>query len=500
VPDLERDLRAARPDWPEPSAAATARARAALGVPASPRRSPRAWLAGGRGARLLIPAALLLTAGAAVAATIIGGGSSTAVASRPAALDFGPPEIVGRPVSSIGGGPSVAVDGRGVTTVAWARAGRVVVSSRSRGGGWSRPERLSDPIRRAAFPRVGADRAGNLTVTWRERTAAERIVRDFLLPSGAPGGRLERLTGQRWAVVARSRRAGDAWGDPVWLSPDTASPRDMDEPALAVSPRGVVLVAWDAGGVAWSRIRPSGGDWGPTVRVGSDAGEAVDLRLAAAPSGAAILTWANRLDTGRDRRYAIRAAIADPSGDWDDPALVDATAVNPPNAAGAVNDRGQAVVSWISESHTATATSAAVRSAEGRWSPPTLVWTEPGAFGLRGSPAMDADGRAIVLSGPRGVAMTRIAGGAWVPLALSRLPGRAWGLTATTDAAGGALLVRGASDGREYVIERPGGPVTVVPAGGTPSVAAGPDGTTALAWVSAGTASSVLVAVAEGSR
>lgn len=504
MPDLERDLRAARPDWPEPGSAATVRARAALGLEAAP-RSTRGWLGRatrGRGTRLLVPAALLLTAGAAVAATIIsGGGGQGPVPGRPASLTFGPPQVVGQPVGSFDAGPAVAVDGAGTVTVAWARAGRVVVSARPRGGTWSPPERVSDPARRAALPRVGVDRAGNLTVSWRERTAAERVVREFTLPSGAPAGTLERLTGQRWAVVARTRMSGAAWLDPVRLSDDTASPRDIEEPGLVVAPGGLTVVTWDAGDATWSRVRSAGGDWGPVVRVGSDAGEAVDPRLAAAPSGTAILIWSNRLTDGGDRRYAIRAAIADDAGRWAEPALIDARAVNPPNAAGALNDRGEAVVSWISEGAVATSTSAAVRSADGAWSDPAVVSTDPGLFGLRGNPGMDAGGRAIVVSGPRGVAVGRTPGGDWGPLALSPVTGRSFGLVTFTDAVGDVVVVRGADDPARLLVERPGGdPGSVPMSGRAPAAAAGADGTAVLAWASGGRPARVVVAVAEGPR
>ena len=505
MPELEALLRDARPDWPEPSAAAEARARAALGLGPAP-RSPHGWLARttrGRGARLLVPAALVLTAGAAVAATVIGGGGSGTPPGRAASLDFGPPEAVGGPVSAFDGLPAVAVDGRGVVTVAWGRAGRVVVSSRPPGGAWSPAERVSDPARRAAYPQVGADRVGNVTVTWRERIAGERFTQRFTLPSGAPAGYLTELTGQRWAVVARTRDAGGSWADAQRLSDETASVRDMEVPGLAVAPSGRTVVTWDAAGAMWSRIRPPGGGWSPAARVGADRGEAVDPQLAASPSGGAILTWSNRIAVGADRRYAIRAAILGPDGTWGTAAVIDERTANPPHAAGALGPRGDAVVAWMSESADRSETSAAVRPAGADWGPAAIVDSSGRLFGLRGAPAVEGDGTAIVLSGPRGAASIRAPGGDWRPLPLSPLAGRSFGLAAFGDAAGEAVVVRGATTPPGLVVERAdgtGGPVRVGSGAAVPAVVAGQDGTTALAWVAGGRISQVVAAVAEPSR
>ncbi|MGE0027466.1 MAG: hypothetical protein AB7O78_06905 [Thermoleophilia bacterium] len=507
MPELEALLRDARPDWPEPSAAAGARARAALGFAPSP-RSPRGWLtrtARARGTRLLIPAALLLTAGAAVAATLISTGSSGAPAGRPAALDFGPPDAVGGPVSLIDGLPAVAVDGRGVVTVAWGRAGRIVVSSRVPGGGWSAPERVSDPARRAAYPRVGTDRDGDVTVVWRERIAATRVTQRFTLPSGAPAGYLTELTGQRWAVVARTRPADGSWSPARRLSDETASVRDMEAPGLVVMPDGRTVVTWDVAGSMWSRGRAPGGDWSPAERVGGDRGEAVDPQLAGAPSGGAVLTWSNRIETGTGRRYAIRAAVQDADGTWGDAEVIDDAAVNPPHAAPALGRGGDAAVAWISESMDRTETSASVRPAGGDWSAAALVDATPRLFGLRGAPAIGGDGRAVVLSGPRGAAAVRGDDGVWRPLPLSPVAGRAFGLAAFADGAGGVVVVRGAAEPSRLVVERAGGagdPVRRATSASStaPVAAAGPDGTTALAWARSGPSTAAVVAVAEPPR
>lgn len=504
--DIERDLRAARPDWPGPTSGAEARARAALGLPASP-RSARSWVARAsrRRGTLIVVAALLVTGGAAVAATIIGGGSTGAPAPRAASLDFSPTQTIDTPVSYGEGLPAVAVDGRGVVILAWGRAGRIVVSSRAPGGEWSEPERLSDPATRGAYPRIGADRQGAVTVVWRQRTAGDRVVEEFRLPSGAPAGSLEEIAGRRWAVVARTRPMGGAWAPPERVSPDTATVRDIEEPGLVVSPDGAALATWDTGGTMWASRRPPDGAWEAPVVVGGGTGEAVDPRLAASPAGGAILVWSNRVGLGLEGRYEIRAAVIDAEEAWREAEVVDDSGRNPPHASGAVNSRGDAAVAWISEGPKDTDTFASTRPARGDWSTRHRLGGSAGLYGLRPGVVMDPSGRAVVVAAPRGAGSTLGADGRPSPLRLSPLSrGRAFGATATPDATGAALVVRGSFRPAQTVVERVvlgaarPGPATEVSGLGTELVvAAGPDGTAAVAWISGLPRRGVSVSVAE---
>ncbi|HTI35621.1 MAG TPA: hypothetical protein VL422_18240 [Miltoncostaea sp.] len=500
MPDIETLLRDVRPEWPEPSAAAEARARAALGLGPAP-RSPRGWrgrTARTRGTRLLIPAALLVTAGAAVAATLISSGSSGTATGRPASLDFGPPEVVGAPVGSFDGGPAVAVDGHGVVTVAWARGGRVVVSTRATDGAWSAPERLSDPAERAAFPAVGADSDGAVTVTWRARIAGRSVSQTFALPSGAPAGELRDIRGERWAVVARTRPSGDGWSPAERLSGETAAVRDLERPHLVVAPEGRATVAWDEGDAVMARSRPRHGAWGPPARLGGAGGEAVDVQLAGATSGDAIATWANRLGNGFGRRYAIGVALMGADGAWTPAAVLDDRPTDPPNPAPGIGPRGDAAIAYIGETDVTT-TTAFVRPAGGAWSPPSRIQRAPGLFGIRGRPAVDASGRTVVVSGPRGRATQHTSAGGWTPLRLRPTAGRTIGLGALTDASGRILALR--MHGTRLLLEAPGryGAVQLgTTAAGVPLVATGVDGTTAVVWPTYGRGSNVVAAVAPG--
>lgn len=499
MPDLERALREARPDWPRPSSGAEARARAALGL-GPPARSPRAWLRprGRSGARLLATAAVLATAGAAVAAALIGSGSSSgAPAGRPASLGFDAPRTVGRPASLLDGAPAVAVGGDGTVTVVWGRAGRIVASSRPRGGRWSPPERISDPARRAGHPRVGADGAGRVTVVWRERIAGRRVTERFRLPSGAPAGELTEVVDRRWAVVARSGRPGGGWGPLERLSAPTARVRDVEQPGLAVARDGRALVLWDDGGDVLARARDARGRWAGEVRVGGGGGEAVDPGLAMSPGGAAVAVWSNRVGGGAARRYEVRAAVRDRTGRWSAPAVVNEPWINPPHAAGAVDDAGDAVVAWG-----ARGTLAAMRPAGGDWTAPAeLAQASPVAIASAPLVGVERGGGAMVVGG-NGVGAHRSRDGArWDRVALAPATGRRVGAAMVADASGGLVLARALSGPGRMLVERLGAATaTALPAAGRPVMAAGPEGTLVVAWAGSGPAYPVVAAVAEGGR
>jgi hypothetical protein len=504
VPELEQRLREVRPVWPEPSAAAEARARAALGF-ASGGRSPGAWrVRVRRGPRLLAAAALLVAAGATATAALVGvTGSGPARAER-ASLDFGPVQRVGGPVSYFGGAPDIAVDGRGTATVVWSRAGRVVASTRPKDGQWSAPERISDPRVRATLPQVAADRAGNVIVVWKERTAGERVTERFRLPSGRPAGELVEVVGQRWGVVSRVRPVGGAWQPAERLTPDVAAVRDIEQPQLGMGLDGTTVLAWDAGGAMYARVRPAGGAWQDPVRLGAGATEVADPRLVVAPSGRAIAVWSARDAAGGLRTYRVTTSTLEPGGKWSTPRELGEPTRNAPHALGAVNDRGDAVVGWSPGRFGGrNAVFAVVRGAGSDWSEAERLSRTP-TFGVPALVGIDRTGRAVLMpfSGAP-TAVTRRPGGTWTPVALRR--GRFVGSGAMiADASGGTLMAIGNFDTARQtrVTALDGGVAELTGVGSFLTLAAGADGTAAVAWVAAAgqRRSSVVAAVAEPRR
>ena len=171
MPDIEMLLRDARPHWPAPPDALEAQILGAL-APAPTVFSPVGWLRRApRSRRLrLIAVGLVLT------------GSGAALTSPPA----------------------IATDQTGTVSLAWAGAGRVVVSSRARSGAWSLEQPLSDRGVRANQPRLAAGARGTVAV-WRERILGREVTRRFTLPDGRAAGTLTTHLDVRWRVTARRR-------------------------------------------------------------------------------------------------------------------------------------------------------------------------------------------------------------------------------------------------------------------------------------------------------
>lgn len=146
------------------------------------------------------------------------------------------------PVTELAANPqsaSVAVDGRGTTTVVWVTStfpAQVVARQRSADGTWADPVVLGP----GGSPKVVADRHGVVTVVW--------------MGDG---------------VLASRQGATGEWSAPVTLAADQSKP--VGDLLVAANRSGAVVVAWTWGGVRHSRIqsvfRPERGSWGPVVDV-----------------------------------------------------------------------------------------------------------------------------------------------------------------------------------------------------------------------------------------
>jgi hypothetical protein len=183
------------------------------------------------------PVAVLLGA-LLVAGTTVGGGSAgAAVTPEP---HWGPVVTLARAGQL--SRPDVVVDEAGTETVAWSRAGSVLVTRRGAGGSWSPRTDLGS----GSDPQLGIDRDGTVTVVWSRRLAG---------------------AGPQ-VMVARHPVAG-RWSSPLALSPavpDTNG-HGAHEPVLAVSRNGAAVVSWlwneeDSGAAqVQARYAPAGGDW-----------------------------------------------------------------------------------------------------------------------------------------------------------------------------------------------------------------------------------------------
>lgn len=509
--DLERRLAEAAPRWPEPSAEAERRAHAALGWDTAAARTegPRWWRRRRGTGRLMLAGAVLVVGGAVAAAAIITTSSGGPPNGTPASLAFAAPEVAGAPVSWTEGTPQVAVDGRGNVTVAWGRAGRVVVRSRDADGTWSAERVVSPRGERAAYPDVAADDAGNVVVVWRQRTAGRELVERFTFPGGAPAGVLRDTVDRRWTVMAATRDVDGAWSRTEPLSPPARAVRDMEQPAVGMTAAGDAVALWDVGGAVWARQRPAGGrQWDAPISLGQGPGEAVAPILAVDAAGSAAATWSRRINASDSapRRYEVVTAVRSPDGNWGQPHVLADDSINQPYAGVAVGPRG-VVATWQSRAGGAgTGAWAAHRDLGGGWSDAERIASISDSAFDPSEIAVAGDGTAVAfISGGRPLALRQDTTGRWMPLAVSRRSPFA-PVRMATDRAGRVVVVRATLDKHpRIVVERPGGPIAAeVGRDAAPSdVAVGADGTTAVAWVGHGNAAAarptrVTVAVAKG--
>jgi hypothetical protein len=481
VPELERLIADARPEWADPLDGAEDRILAGLGL-TEPPRGPGAWLRRAprsRRLRLLAVAALLAGSGAAIAVALTGGGPP--VGAPHASLDFGPPEAVA-PASPFLGGASIAIDAAGTVTAAWSHAGRVFTASRARGGGWSAPERLSDPAVRALRPQVAAGPAGRAVIVWRERSSGRVVRRAFTLPGGAPAGILETRVDERWRVVARVREGG-TWSAAEAVSPPTGAVREVYAPQAVMSRSGDALTAFTRAGRVWVAVRPRGRSWEAPRAISPRRGVPADLRLVAdSASGTAMATWSlRRDDPDTGRRWQVWAAIRAAGEAWDARPL-GAPDVGKPFSAGSIDGAGRAVVAWYGNGAWA-----ATRAASGDWSSTERLPIPVRAFPVGAAAVvLDGAGRALVAVPDRdgSSVLARQGDDNWRPILRTRAT---FGIRMAADPSGDLVVAAPDFRSRDMVVR------LLRPGGGTRSatrlgfaldalLVVGADGTTAIGW------------------
>lgn len=501
MPEIERNLIGARPDWPDPPAALEAQILASLSLEVA-ERSPWAWLSRAsrsRRVRLIAVGLVLAGTGTALAVTIAGRSGSPAGAA--ASLSFVAPHEAGDAPGFLDSAPGIAVDPDGGASVTWPRVGQAVVASRSPSGAWSTWVPVSRSGR-ASRPVIAAG-AGGTAIVWRQRVRGRRVTESFVLPGGQDGGVLRAHLDIRWQVMASVRGREGAWGAPVALSPPSRTQRDGYAPQIVATGSGDVIAGYVAGGRAWTvRYTPAAG-WQDPAALPGTAGAPSDLRLSAAPtSGWVLATWTSyRDDPVAGRRWQLWSATRPPDGSWSGAVALTAPSAGKPLSASAINDHGEAVVAWDND------TKATTRGRDGRWSGAVEIAPSPGPQVRLVFPAagIDDEGRVIVSTpGREGSQLARREpGGDWqAPTILRR---GAFITAIAPDAAGGLLVdatgVRGGVV-QLQVFDRNGqaGEVKMLPAAPSSSVAIGRDGTTALASAPTGSdhTTTIIVNVAPG--
>lgn len=486
MPDIELLLRDARPHWPSPPDELEARILASL-APTAPPTSPRRWLRRAprsRRLRLLAVGVLLAGCGAALAVAIADR-LGTATGGAHASLAMGAPETVAHIGGFLQSPPAIAVDDSGTASLAWARAGRVVVASRPRSGAWSAEQPLSARGVRANQPQAAAG-PGGAVVIWRERILGGAVSEDFTLPGGRSAGTLTARVDTRWRVAASARDRAGRWSAPVGISPDFGGIRDAYAPALVETGSGDALAGYTAAGRAWAVRRAGAGTWGRPSAISSGSGTPSAMTLAAAPTtGWVIATWIVRSDDpALGRRWQLWTARATPGEVWEAPVALTVPTESKPFGRAAINDRGEAVVAWVS-----SGTNAVTRGRTGAWSSPARLSPSPLTDELpdAASVGVDAQGGSLVsILGAGGARIVRReSGGDWLTPELLRSDGRVTAIV--PDAAGGLLIATTSGDGRSSQLlrlDREGakrGAATLPALGYFSAWAVGGDGTTAVA-------------------
>jgi hypothetical protein len=200
------------------------------------------------------------------------------------------------------------------------------LATRDPAGGWQRPPDLAGLD--AASAQIHLWSQDRALVVGREGGATGPGRRRLLVADGQSDGgfgaprTLGQFTAVSWSASNSSGDAIVAWTrekSPFLAVSDRLDghgfgpPRDLaiaGSATVAINARGDRLLAWPDGRRIGLRIRPAGGRWGPTKRIGRLPLDR-DRRLSAlvAPNGRMLITW------GRDRGHC-GVAVGDSRGAW----------------------------------------------------------------------------------------------------------------------------------------------------------------------------------------
>jgi hypothetical protein len=242
-------------------------------------------------------------------------------------------------------------------------------------------------------PRVGIDGSGTVTALWasgvggspsRAEVAQLRANGSWTAPRAIPGGAFARLAvnargeavsawtegyGRDQHVRAAFRTAGGRWLPPRTLSP---AGEQAFAPRVGLDARGRALVVWESfhspsrqsDPALESSTRAGGGSWSRTPTLCACS---VDFYfdLAVAPSGKALLVWAQRCCGTTGVKVAGRSA----AGRWTQPQLLSTRFSSMDATTASLNARGTAVVTW----GVPDGLDVAVRPARGRFARPQLL-------------------------------------------------------------------------------------------------------------------------------
>ena len=215
---------------------------------------------------------------------------------------------------------------------------------------------LLTALKRYAFKRFG--RAAHALVVAFGRSDGSfgdlrTLDRDGGEPVAAVNARGAAVVGWTRTLSGRVRVAlrapGRGFGEMRSVSPEGA-----DAPAVAINPRGDVLVAWARAGFVEARIKRAGRAWGRIRRAGNPRLDAATIRAAMGPAGRALLGWgATNNPSGEDDPTTFEHGLSLYARGWKSTRLDSysrAAFTGLPQVVPAFDPRGRALAAWMSES------------------------------------------------------------------------------------------------------------------------------------------------------
>ena len=373
--------------------------------------------------------------------------------------------------------PDVAVGPDGDAVVVWyrwdGRTNRVQASTRPAGKTWSAPVTLSAAGAEVWDPQVAVGPQDRAIAVWR------------------------RWNGTTYEVQVSSRSSTKApWSAPVTVS---AAGEETSDPQVSVGPQGRAVVVWTrtttAGSQVRSAARATNGAWSAPTSLSATSGDAWAPQVATGPDGTAVATWSH--SSGAE--YRVQASVRSAAGSWSPPTYVSAAGADAWDPQVGVGPRGAASVVWWRSDGSHDRVEAAASTPSGSWSAPVAV-SSPGQDAH--DPQVSVDPTGAVTAG-----WTRWDGSVDRVQVASQAPSQPWSTPKSLSRAGqGAAAPQLASGpgGRTTVVwtQSDGGtswvgattrrsdgswppPTNVSGVGaraGRAQVAAGGDGTVAVAW------------------
>jgi hypothetical protein len=260
-----------------------------------------------------------------------------------------------------------SIDDEGHATIAWNVGGAgIKTSTFTFGGAWSPVETLTT-VAEATAVEVSSNAAGDVTATWwlqvthqifaasrpaggawsaPEALSASGVDTEPAVVAQGPGASARAVWreqhGPSWALVGADRSTAGAWSAPADLPGGSAGyPRELrTDPAGATV---LVIDDYSAGGPALvASTRAPGGAWSGPAVISPEGMNVLWSDLATNPRGDALVV----VDAGDLSNTTTWTRTLPLGGTWSDLARPSGSTVDSQGSIAAMDDRGNAVVTW----------------------------------------------------------------------------------------------------------------------------------------------------------